>query len=352
MEKLFLYLTLYSPLLVLHLLNGDLVEAEQLKESMTTLDTVAEIGHLYGIRGTIYLDANEMLDAAPHLDKAIAATDRYYFYVYGKAKTIARLRRRDGNYSPATSEEISLFQEVVANHKFAVPQLLMSFESAIKKEDPEDRAALQTLFDDVLEDAWNVRDIFSVPALSRLGRQLEQAGQFQRSRKSFEMALSIEPDHGMTLHYYGGFLIRHGNGESDKKEGFEYLTKAGHPTAFTTFLQYFFNDRHAFEERETFPVYLEKFISHNKRLSFKRIFAYIGHKYYLLHGDIQQTVAYLQKAISFDLDNLTFDFKLAILNHPGRCIVKLASVSFQHQLIWPMMLDLSKILQSGQHPST
>jgi len=74
---------------VLHLLNGDLVEAEQLKESMTTLDTVGEIGHLYGIRGTIELDANEMLDAAPHLDKAIAATDCYYFYVYGKAKTIA-----------------------------------------------------------------------------------------------------------------------------------------------------------------------------------------------------------------------------------------------------------------------
>ena len=298
---------------VLHLLNGDEVKAGSLKEAMTQLNTAVEIGHLSGIRGLIMLEAHEMMkDAVPFLDQAISATHRHFEYVYGKAKIIARLRRKD-NSKNVTPEEIQLFQEIVSSgHAFAVPQLLTTLQAAIRNQRPENREDLQNHFDTSLENAWTSRDSIAAGSngLGRLARIFENADQYERSRELFELALTKEADSGLCLHYYGGFLIRHGDrGEDDKKEGFECLTKAGHAAAFKTFLQYFFDDRHAFAEKESFPDYLEKFISCNKKVSYKRIYAYFGHRYYLLYGDFQQSVSYLQRAINFDLEDLTFEFK-------------------------------------------
>ena len=305
---------------VLHLLNEDKLSAQILKGSMTKLESIIEIGHLNGIRGMILLNLNEVFDLnttdCPFLDDAIPATNRHFEYLYAKAKLLARKRNLDfykyNDRDVSTNEEIKLLAEVAAEHTFAVPTLMRSLNAAINIAEmngvarPDLRSQLET----VSEEAWNKRHVsnFGVPGLTTLAIEFAKTNNLDKAKECFEMALTKDPKkiNPRLMRNYGMFLI--GSLKSDLETGFEYLVKSGHPNAFADLIL-LLKENPTFKGKESLFFYLEQFISCNKKITYKRLFTYIAYKYALVQDDVMLSVDYLEKAIMFDTENLTFMFK-------------------------------------------
>ena len=299
---------------VLYLLNDDKLSAQILKGSMTKLESTIEIGHLNGIRGMTYLNLNDFLDTEyPFLDDAIPATNRHFEYLYAKAKLLARKRKLEVcNAGDISTKEIELLAEVAAEHTFAVPTLLRSLQAAINIAEMNRvaRPDLRSHLENVSEEAWKNRHVsnFGVPGLTTLAIEFAQTKKLDKAKECFEMALTREPKkmNPRLLHHYGMFLIR--SLKSDLETGFKYIVKSGHPNAFADLI-WLLNEKPTFEGKESLFFYLEQFISCNKNIEYKRLFTYIAYKYALVQDDVMLSVDYLQKAIMFDTDNLTFMFK-------------------------------------------
>ena len=298
---------------VLYLLNDDKLSAQRLKGSMTKLESTIEIGHLNGIRGMTYSNLNFLDTEYPFLDDAIPATNRHFEYLYGKAKLLAKKRKLEVcNAEEISTEEIELLAEVAAEHAFAVPTLLRSLKAAIEIAEingvarPDLRSQLET----VSEEAWKNRHVsnFGVPGLTSLAIEFAKTNKLDKAKECFEMALNKEPKkmNRKLLHHYGMFLIS--SLKSYLETGFKYLVKSGHPNAFADLI-WLVNETPTFEGKESLFFYLEQFISCNRRNSYKRLFTYIAYKYALVQDDVMLSVDYLEKAIMFDTDNLTFRFK-------------------------------------------